>query len=1058
MKNSTITGLFAQGLVLFILACMIAPLSAQKLTLRPSPEGSKAKKHPYTDLLRKPVDEKQLSKTRGDYNKLLVILVEFQEDNDPMSTGNGRFELEPNPDYLYTIGAPPHNREYFEANLEAMRYYYKAVSAGSYNLSYDVWPKTKSAYTLSQPMAYYNPQNVSSAIFVSKMEEYFKEAFETADRDDPQINFGEYAHFMIIHAGSDWQHDVLGDSPVDIPSFFIRVGEGKQAVVNNGTVEIFHASNVPATISQDFRSQVVDGVTVHSGYGALNSVLFHEFGHSLGLVDLYNVQNFRPMVGAFDIMDSGGAGVLVDELPNGDLVYVEGILPALPGAFSRALLFEEDFRERGLMKDISEFEPNTTIDIAASSLMQGSNPKPTIVKFPINADEYYLIENRSVDPDLDGDTAVFGALNGRVVLHPTANGDPNNRPTYEYDYLLPSFLHANGSVRGGGIMVWRVNEKVLYREGRILDDGTLWSNFQNNSVNTSFARPGVMVLEADGIRDLGEYYSWYWTGTPYEYFHARKPLLDTNGRFVQWTNQPWRPRLSATTEPAMLDENGLGSLLFMDQISDPAPVMSFVLKAGVFEDTFYTITDGNRYPGAAIRTQFSDLSIPHIGSGGLRLISNLFDDWLELIVPAPLDLWSFDYPPVSVDSNLDGYHEIVAIHGSLMRIIDVSSGEVTTTSISFPNDLGRPLVHDNAVYTFVSSTIYKVRDNQIDAFADIEGIRNLSGFDSTVIALRANSAVLMDASNFEIYFEISFPEVFGDYEPVICKDNDAAEIFFTANSGNIYRYSHQATRYSAGNLSLIFRNPGVSLPSQPGLLAVPGKPLRIFFGIGNHAYLLAFNGFMESGFPRYLDKVLIKPGADGRALALNNEHILYLPVATQGYIALTDAGELRPQFSLFLPPHNATNDSAWSDFMLYDAANQRLVWYYTVVNSSEVRSYIHTLEAPVNPLMWNGYLNSGSGMVTGSVHQTPSPDPTALDSFVFPNPVKKGNFRLRVVNASAHTAVDVYDITGIKVLSHVNTETNFDWELDSATLSSGVYIVRVKSGKQSKNYKFAVER
>jgi hypothetical protein len=63
-----------------------------------------------------------------------VILVDFQEDDDPMSTGNGKFMLEADPDYIYSIGAPPHNREYFETNLEAMRYYYRAVSANEYNL------------------------------------------------------------------------------------------------------------------------------------------------------------------------------------------------------------------------------------------------------------------------------------------------------------------------------------------------------------------------------------------------------------------------------------------------------------------------------------------------------------------------------------------------------------------------------------------------------------------------------------------------------------------------------------------------------------------------------------------------------------------------------------------------------------------------------------------------------------------------------------------------------------------------------------------------------------
>jgi M6 family metalloprotease-like protein len=1058
MKISTFIGLFAQGLVLFLLASLVAPLSAQKLTLRRLPENTEAKKHPYTYMLRKPEDENQKSRAGGDYEKLLVILVDFQEDNDPLSTGNGKFQLEPDPNYIYSIAAPPHNREYFEANLEAMRYYYKAVSAGSYNLNYDVWPKDKPAYTLSQAMSYYNPPNVSSYEFVSKMEEYFKEAFETADRDDPQINFGDYAHYMIIHAGSDWQHDVLGDSPVDIPSFFIRVGEGKQAIVDDGTVEIYHASNVPATISQDFRTQEVDGVTIHSGYGALNSVLFHEFGHSLGLVDLYNVQNFRPMVGAFDIMDSGGAGILVDELENEDLVYVEGILPALPGAFSRALLFEDSFRARGLMKDITDFEPFTAIKLAASSLMQGNNLKPTIVKFPINPDEYYLIENRSVDPDNDGDTAVFGALNGRVVLHPTANGDPNNNPTYEYDYLLPSFVHANGTVRGGGIMVWRVNDKVLYQEGRILDDGSLWTNFQNNSVNTNFRRPGVMVLEADGIRDLGEYYSWYWTGTPYEYFHARKPFFNKDGKFVQWSNHAWRPRLSALTSPAMLDENGLGSLYYLDQISDPAPVMSFVLKAGLFENTFYSDIAGSRYAGEPINTPFSDFSIPHIGSGRLRLISNLFDDWLEMVEPAALDVWDFDYPSLSVDFNHDGYSEIIGIKGSIMRVLDFTSGELATACLSFPDNLGKAMAFDNAVYTYSPSILYRVKNHEIDAFADLSGIKNISAFDSKVIALTANSAVFFDALTLVSDSSLDLPEVFGDYEPVICKDNAVVEIFFTANSGNIYRYTYPTAKSAAGALSLIFRNSSEYLPSQPALLAVPGEALRIFFGLGNRAYLLSYNGFLENGFPHYLDKVSINPKADSRALKLEGEYILYLPVASQGYVAISDQGEPRPQYSLLLPPHQATNNPAWSDIMRYDEANQRLVWYYTIVGADEQRSYIHTLDASENPLLWNAYLNSGSGMVLGTVHQTPGTTPVALDAFVFPNPVNKGSFRLRVMNAPANTVVDIYDITGIKVQTHTKNEMNFDLELESRSLSSGVYLVRVSSGKQSKNFKFAVEK
>ena len=176
-------------------------------------------------------------------------------------------------------------------------------------------------------MGYYNPPGADGSTFVGKMEEYFKTSFELADAQSPEIDFSSYGHFMIIHAGSDWQHDINGDTPSDIPSFFIRVGPGKEAIVDNGTFLVQHACNVPSTISQDFYTQTAsNGDEYYGGYGALNAVLAHEFGHSLGMVDLYNVQTFRPMVGVFDIMDSGGSVRFIDLVTKGQ---VEGSLPII---------------------------------------------------------------------------------------------------------------------------------------------------------------------------------------------------------------------------------------------------------------------------------------------------------------------------------------------------------------------------------------------------------------------------------------------------------------------------------------------------------------------------------------------------------------------------------------------------------------------------------------------------------------------------------------------------------------------------------------------------------
>jgi len=201
----------------------------------------KKKQHPAEQYLSsvKKESQKKTSSRFADksYNKLLIILVGFQEEitDDPNTTGNGQFQMDVPDDYPIQLSKPPHDQEFFDKMALAMKYYYGAASLGGFELDWDIYPQDKECYTLSEPMGYYNPPDATNEEFVSKMEEYFKESFETADRESPEIVFSDYAHFMIIHAGSDWQHDVNADTPSDIPSFFIRVGDGKEAIVDEHT-------------------------------------------------------------------------------------------------------------------------------------------------------------------------------------------------------------------------------------------------------------------------------------------------------------------------------------------------------------------------------------------------------------------------------------------------------------------------------------------------------------------------------------------------------------------------------------------------------------------------------------------------------------------------------------------------------------------------------------------------------------------------------------------------------------------------------------------------------
>lgn len=1032
--------------ILIAFSCVFA----QKMQLRKVDSPLRFKSHPYTKQLIQ--NSANISKSKNpNWNRLLVILVDFQLESpdDPTTTGNGKFYLYPDPSYLYSVGAPPHNRQYFEANLEALRYYYKAVSAESYQLQYDVYPKNKAAYTLPKPMSYYNPPGASSATFLSRMEEYFKSSFETADQDDPEIDFGSYAHYMIIHAGSDWQHDIVGDTPSDLPSFYIRVSEGKEAVVDGGNVLISHACNVPSTISQDFSVETENGRNTYSGFGALNAVIAHEFGHSLGFVDLYNVSDFRPMVGSYDIMDSGGAGVMMDELENGDYVLIEGTLPTFPGAFSRKLVFGDYFRDAGYLKHQSELPAFSSINLhAVSSRQLEANKTPQIVQIPINDKEYLLVENRNVDPDGDGATALFGTLDSRVILYPTPLDDPTDSPSYEYDFMLPSFMKADGSSVGGGLLAWHVNERIIYDEGVTYSDGTWVSNFDNNSVNTSFYNRGVQVVEADGLTDLGSYYSMYWTGTPYDYFYARKPNLTSDGLFVSWSANPWKTSLNATTKPALLDSYGLAGLYGISDVSNPTKVMSFKISSGFFDESeVFSFPSPRAITAEIINSGFSDVDLPVLDYGNLNLLSRLNGDWQDLMGTYHTAMPYIDYAPQRADNNLDDYHELVVSEDNQLRFLDFSNVELATHIVSFPGVITTtPLVYDRDVYVSTNACLYKLQNYQIAGYVSLDGIKRIAGWNNKIVALGADYYAVIDTNTMAVIKQDALPEAFGNYEPLGFKPLNASEsyVFLMANSGNIYRSN-------ISSVTKIFTNHSQDIAGQLALAAFDDISPVLFFGIGNRLYAIKSDGSYLSGFP-YTASKMISSTDTPRALRLDSTDLLYYPLQNAGYLAINKQAKAMPCYSM------NWLKSTKQDYLYYNQNEQSLLWYYT---DADGKLYLHTLEGiSQNPIVFSGFRNANGGFFMNDFYDAPIAT-TELSAFVFPNPVKKPYYRVRLQNATGDSVLRIYDISGSLISKHqISASPNnpHDIEMDSSGLNPGVYIINIENSGKFQNIKFAVEK
>ncbi len=1029
---------------------LFSALSAQKMVLTRYDKQPKPKEHPYINLLQRQASPFEASKS-ATFQRLLVILVDFplESPDNPSTTGNGKFQLNADPNYLHTIGSPPHNRQYYEANLEAMKYYYKAVSAESYQLEYDVYPKNKQAYTLPQSMGYYNPEGADASVFLSRMEEYFKTSFELADTDDPEIDFSAYSHYMIIHAGSDWQHDVNGDSPSDLPSFFIRVGENKEAVVDGGAVRISHACNVPATISQDFSTSESKGQVVHTGYGALNAVLFHEFGHSLGFVDLYNVADFRPMVGSFDIMDSGGSSMMVDELDNGDLILIEGTLPTMPGAFSRQLVFGDYYKQAGYMQELSDLSLFSPQSLYAVSAKQTSLIKvPQIIKIPVNEREYLLVENRNVDPDGDGATALFGTLDSRVVLYPTPFNDPNNNPSYEYDFMLPSFTKSDGSFIGGGLLAWLVNDTILYDEGYYEANGEFVSNFSNNSINTRYSRRGVQIIEADGLTDLGNDYSMYWTGTPYEYFHAHKPLLNSNGEFVSWANTPWKPSLNANTTPALVDSYGYPGLYGLSNISNPAKVMTLQLTSGFFDSTaIKSFNTPHLIPTDVINSGFNSLDIPVFHFGAINLISNIDGNWQDLMGNYHSSISLCSFPPQTVDTNDDGFPEICLTSDNNVHLLDFSDVQLVTHPLVFPSNITvTPLPYNSNLYVATESCIYKLHDFSVSNFISCANALKLSAFDNKLLVLGKDWLNVYDANTLQLLNHLSLSGTFGNIEPVTYQnvDKSVTYIYLMSDTGNLYRYDMVTCEQ-------IFTNRTTDTPGQIAISKLGETSPVIFFGVGSTCYTLKADGSILPGFPQIASQS-ISLSLSPKSLYLLGEDYLFFPTANNAYLAFNEQGRVNNAYSLSFVGLSGT------DFVHYAEAENELIWYYS---DNAGNLYIHTMDnVTENPILYSGFRNGNGGNFTAPFTESVLQD-SKFNAFVYPNPIKHDYCKLRVSNSHGEISLKIYDISGSLVYSkklQSSLNNPQDIELDSLDLSSGVYILNLENNGNRKTLKLAVEK
>jgi len=613
--------------------------------------------------------KKALAADEVDTITILAIRVDFALENpdDPLTTGNGRFDLSTKEEFFaregHLMDPAPHNKAYFTSHLRALSEYYTIVSHGKLHLEYEIWPQEEdSSFHLPQTMSYYGGQSPAFGLG-----EFFYDAImlaDTATDDSFRIRGpnGRKKAVMIFHAGADQQTNLsftVTNTPNDFYTGFLTFDEYNEIYLSKDTV--VEGIIMPETMSQDNR------------YTVMNAVMAHEFGHQLGLVDLYNTGSspFLTQLGDFALMDNNGMNTAAYFDIYG--VGVFGTVPLFPSAWSRAYLgFDE----------VVEIKEGTDFELSSLKLETGNK----IYKIPISATEYYLVENRRGDVDGGLDGLLVDDVT-EVILYPAKNVNGEKIPVPEYDVYIPN--------DAAGMAVWHVDELAA------VSDNNPWdifpSNFEANTLQWDRTRRFVSLVEADGIIDFGgNYYRGY--GTPQDLFYA-----GNNTTFGTYTNPP------------TISNDGGYSHIKIDHISEPGLTMTFDVTR---EDIPSNFPRRLSIPAdASIPLTAADLN----GDGASEILAVSKNRILAVTADGasyldPLDIrldWDTIYSPITATTDVNSLLEQPFTRASMPIFAEVDLG--TSGNISIP-----PVVAEfnDTTVVFVGTEsggvyAYLTTDNQI---------------------------------------------------------------------------------------------------------------------------------------------------------------------------------------------------------------------------------------------------------------------------------------------------------------------------------------------------------
>ena len=399
---------------------------------------------------------------------------------------------------------------YYNRLLFFQKQFWEQSTGGLAVLNATLWD---SVFTLSRPMAYYGDDDK----FQERVVHLIRDTVLAADST---VDFRPYNSIVVFHAGGGQEADVLNNSQSQLWSAFVTKHDFETALpdtTGSGAVGIRTNDEVAPSVFRYIQEAVeLPETESQDGYVfGMTGVVCHEFGHQLGLPDLYDTNGSEggdtQGLGAWDIMSTG-------------VWNANGFVPAGPGAWCRSFL--------------GAIVPERIVSDGAASLSMLERQVgafPLAIQISMTQSEYLLLENRRQDLNDNGKFDFDDADQDGFFDFYT-----DSYAGAEFDYWLP------GEGLGSGILIYHI------------DEAKITAGLPDNVVNSDAAHKGVDLVEADGVEDLDGPPTSLSSGSPDDVFRAG-----------------WRDRLTPDTTPSTAAYGNARTGISVTSISAADSVMTF---------------------------------------------------------------------------------------------------------------------------------------------------------------------------------------------------------------------------------------------------------------------------------------------------------------------------------------------------------------------------------------------------------------------------------------------------------------------------------------------------